>query len=161
MAHSELWTLPRILSASKNFRWKYQPCPTFYPHPNIPDTFPGDEMNSYRSQLKQERGRVELFKSFWYLTLDLLRIYLDTNICYFESLISPWRGPQLGSLFWTVLLDKTHHAKFHLLLRPPSSFLWVFWNYWQILSSKKILIFFMCKILVIAAPNKHFLGVWD
>ena len=53
-----------------------------------------------------------------------------------------------------------HHAKFQLPLRPPSTFLGVFWNCWQILSSKIFLIFFLCKIWVIAAPNKHFLGVW-
>ena len=53
-----------------------------------------------------------------------------------------------------------HHEKFQLPLRPPSTFLGVFWNCWQILSSKIFLIFFLCKIWVIAAPNKHFLGVW-
>ena len=53
-----------------------------------------------------------------------------------------------------------HHAKFQLPLRPPSTFLGVFWNCWQILSSKIFRIFFLCKIWVIAAPNKHFLGVW-
>ena len=53
-----------------------------------------------------------------------------------------------------------HHATFQLLLRLPSSFLWVFWNYWQILSSKN-LIFSVCKIWVIAAPKEHSLGVWD
>ena len=54
----------------------------------------------------------------------------------------------------------SHHAKFHLWLRPPSTFFGVFRDSWQILSSKIFLIFFLCKIWVIAAPNKHFLGVW-
>ena len=53
-----------------------------------------------------------------------------------------------------------HHAKFQFPLRPPFTFLGVFWNCWQFLSSKIFLIFFLCKIWVIAAPNKHFLGVW-
>ena len=29
------------------FRWKFQPCPSFYPHPNISDIFVGDEMNIF------------------------------------------------------------------------------------------------------------------
>ena len=53
-----------------------------------------------------------------------------------------------------------HHAKFQFPLRPPFTFLGVFRNSWQILYSKIFLIFFLCKIWVIAAPNKHFLGVW-
>ena len=30
-------TLPLIFSTSKYFRWKFQPCPSFFSHANIPD----------------------------------------------------------------------------------------------------------------------------
>ena len=30
-------TLPLIFSTSKYFRRKFQPCPSFFSHPNIPD----------------------------------------------------------------------------------------------------------------------------
>ena len=39
--------LPLILSTSKYFRWKFQPCPLFHTHPNISDIFVGDEMNIF------------------------------------------------------------------------------------------------------------------
>ena len=51
-----------------------------------------------------------------------------------------------------------HHAKFHLLLRPPSSFCEFFF---EIIDKFCLLISLMCKIWVITASNKHFLEVWD
>ena len=33
----DLGTLPLISYTSKYFRWKFQPCPSFFLHANIPD----------------------------------------------------------------------------------------------------------------------------
>ena len=75
--------LPLILSASKYFRYIFQLSTSFYQRPNIPDTFLGDEM--YNSSLELGRKRVELnvCESFKYFTKELLRKYLEKNICYF------------------------------------------------------------------------------
>ena len=82
---------------------------------------------------------------------------------YFSDCIFTMKGASVKVAilrFFTRHGPFSHHAKFHLWLRPPSTFFGVFRDSWQILSSKIFLIFFLCKIWVIAAPNKHFLGVW-
>ena len=69
--------LPLILSASKYFRYIFRLSASFYQHPNIPDTFLGDEM--YNSSLELGRKRVELnvCESFKYFTKELLRKYSE------------------------------------------------------------------------------------
>ena len=57
-------------------------------------------------------------KSFKYFTHELLRKWLLQIICYFKSPISPWRGPQWRSQFWSFLLDllwspSTQKISFH------------------------------------------------
>ena len=41
-------TLPLIFSTSKYFRWKFQPCPSFYWRPNIPDKLKRDQLRRRR-----------------------------------------------------------------------------------------------------------------
>ena len=82
----ELWSMPLIFSVSKYFRRKYQPCPPFYPRPNIQDPF---------------------FQSVRYLIQALLRKYLQTTICCFRSPIPQKRGSQRKLLFWTQNLGHT------------------------------------------------------
>ena len=64
-SHSDLPTLPLILSASKYFRLIFQLSLSFYPCPNIPDTFVGDEMNSCQScsALFHKRGTHFILKT--------------------------------------------------------------------------------------------------
>ena len=82
-------TLPLILSTSKYFRNVFQLSASFYQHPNITDTFFGDEMHC--SSLEGGRKRVELnvCESFKYFSQELLRKCLKQNICNFKSPISP------------------------------------------------------------------------
>ena len=56
---------------------------------------------------------------------QLVHRYLQNNICYFRSRISPWRGPQLKLLFWAFFLVMVYiftMQKNQPLLRPPSTF---------------------------------------
>ena len=49
-------------------------------------------------ELGRERVELNVCESFKYFPQELLRKYLEKNICYFKSPISPWRGPQWKSL---------------------------------------------------------------
>ena len=42
---NDFGTLPLFFSTSKYFRWKFQTCPSFYSHPNIPHRFIGVKMH--------------------------------------------------------------------------------------------------------------------
>ena len=78
-------TLPLILSTSKYFRNVFQLSASFYQHPNITDTFFGDEMHC--SSLEGGRKRVELnvCESFKYFPQKLLRKYLKKKIVVFQK----------------------------------------------------------------------------
>ena len=45
--------------------------------------------------------------------------YLQNNICYFRSPISPWRGPQSNSLFRTLFINK-----FYIFTMPKINMDW-------------------------------------
>ena len=49
----------------------------------------------------------------------LVQGYLENNICYFRSPISPWRGPQSNSLFRTFFINK-----FYIFTMPKISMDW-------------------------------------
>ena len=78
-------TLPLILSTSKYFRYVFQLSASFYQHPNIPDTFLGDEMHNSPLELGRKRVELNVCESFKYFTKELLRKYLEKNICYLKS----------------------------------------------------------------------------
>ena len=96
-------------------------------------------------------------RAMFVITFSPLGEKVNTNMALIHRQV---KKSTLGKIVNNYLLPFFHHAKFQLPLRPPSTFLGVFWNCWQILSSKICLICFLCKIWVIAAQNKHFLGVW-
>ena len=82
-------TLPLILSTSKYFRKVFQLGASFFQNPNIPDTFFGDEMHCSSLELGRKRVELNVCESFKYFPKELLRKYLEKNICYFKSPISP------------------------------------------------------------------------
>ena len=82
-------TLPLILSTSKYFRNVSQLSASFYQRPNIPDSFFGDEMHCSSLELGRKRVELNVCESFKYFPQELLRKYLEKNICYFKSPISP------------------------------------------------------------------------
>ena len=47
---------------------------SFYQHPNIPDTFFGDEMHISSLELGRKRVELNVFESFKYFTKQLLLI---------------------------------------------------------------------------------------
>ena len=60
--------------------------------------------------------------------------YLQNNICYFRSPISPWRVYQRKSLFWAFILRMVHIFtiwKISLLRHPLQAFLNIFLNFGQ------------------------------
>ena len=53
------------------------------------------------NQLGRKKGRVEPHRSYPYFWgKQLVHRYLQNNICYFRSSISPWTGLHPMSLFW-------------------------------------------------------------
>ena len=69
--------MPLILSTSKYFRYVFQLSASFYQHPNIPDTFLGDEMHNYSLELSRKRVELNVCESFKYFTKELWRKYLE------------------------------------------------------------------------------------
>ena len=51
-------TLPLIFSTSKYFRWKFQPCPSFFSHVNIPDKWKRGQL-SLEKVKKKEKVKVK------------------------------------------------------------------------------------------------------
>ena len=83
---------------------------------------------------------------------QLVHRYLQNNICYFRSPISPWRGPQWNSLFWAFFSRHGpyfYHTKNQPLLRPPSTFSEHWPWFWPYLLSEKVMKFFWYKIWAI------------
>ena len=76
MAIRDFLTLPLILSTSKYFRYVFQLSSSFYQHPNIPDTFFGDEMHCSSLELGSKRVELNVCESFKYFLQDLLDKYL-------------------------------------------------------------------------------------
>ena len=85
MVIRESSTLPLILSASKYFSKVFQLSPSFYQHPNNPDTFLGDEMHSSPLELGRKRVELNVRESFKYFTLKLMRIYLKKKYLLFQK----------------------------------------------------------------------------
>ena len=57
-------------------------------------------------QANQRSEKIIVFSRWTMIFAPLvLHKYLPSNICYFRSPFSPWRGPQWKSLFWAFLLD--------------------------------------------------------
>ena len=57
---------------------------------------------------------------FW--RKQVVHRYLQNNICYFRSPISPWRGPQWNSLFWAFFLDMVYIVTIPLSEKQPFTF---------------------------------------
>ena len=54
----DLGTLPLISYTSKYFRWKFQPCPSFFSHANIPDKRKRGQL-SLEQMMKKEKVKVK------------------------------------------------------------------------------------------------------
>ena len=123
-------TLPLILFVSKYFRYVFRTRNEiffffYWPLSN----------NSGR-----KKGRVEPHLSYPYFWgKQLVHRYLQNNICYFRSPISPWRVPQRKSLFWAFILRMVHIFtiwKISLLRHPLQAFLNIYFNFDQTLQQK-------------------------
>ena len=77
MAIRDFSTLPLILSTSKYFRYVFQLSASFYQHPNIPDSFFGDEMHCSSLELGRKRVELNVCERFKYFPQELLRKYLE------------------------------------------------------------------------------------
>ena len=118
-------TLPLILSTSKYFRYVFQLSASFYQHPNIPDTFFGDEMHCSSLELGRKRVELNVCESFKYFTQELLRKYLKKKIFVISKVQFHHEGSLSESRYFELfsqLAMKSPHTKNQLSLRPPSCF---------------------------------------
>ena len=87
-------TLPLILSTSKYFRYVFQLSASFYQHPNIPDTFLGDEMHNSPLELGRKRVELNVCESFKYFFPGIIAQIFEEKKLLFQKSNFTMKGPQ-------------------------------------------------------------------
>ena len=95
---------------------------------------------------------------------QLVHRYLQNNICYFRSRISPWRGPQLKLLFWAFFLLMVYiftMQKISLHWGPLHPFLNIYRYFDHICFLKNFTKHFWYKIWVIIISKNATFVAWE